>query len=142
MTMLAKVIFTPNSVQEQGGVEYTDIKVQLENGKEVNIYAKKGSALWDALYELHKGQIVEVTSYEKNGNTHWRLSDIEISCTRVGRLHPANYDGSEDFVEELGDTYVRMDNYLTDRESELNTDLTEETVRGLASTAFIQAQRS
>ena len=99
--MLAQVKFLPNEPREKGGTRYIDILCVLENGEEHNLYGEEGSADWDAFQNLDKGEVIEVESFEKNGNTFYRLTEFQLDLTLSGQQHIANVGDTADPFEVL-----------------------------------------
>lgn len=138
--MLVQVKFTPNDPREkEDGTRYVDILCTTKNGNEINLYGAEGTADWDALHEVEKGQIIEVEEFQDGGNTFYRLTESAIDRILSGQKHIANVGEVEDPFEVLSllnDLYEKCNRDLDERD--LPIEPTAENVQKLTVTALMQ----
>lgn len=137
--MLAQVKYTPQDPRQRGGTRYIDIVATLKDGGEIKCYGEENSADWNALKRLDKGEVIEVESFEKNGETFHRLTNFQLDLTLSGREHIANTSDIEDPFEVLAlldDLYEECNQDLASRD--LPIEPTAENVQKLTVTAFMQ----
>lgn len=136
--MLAQVIYTPNEPRSDQNGRFVDIKIELPNGEKKNVYAREGTDAWDVLHSVERHQIIEVETFIPEGQEKefFRLTAEEHSRILNGRKHVANFvrDGTPvDRLHMLVDLMQEAENQLG-----VQPEYTEETVRKLAITAYIQ----